>query len=135
MDSLTTVVQLFLSFPPFSDTYVAVRISECLADISALTTVHHFKLSLSKTELLFIPGKDCPRMDPSVTVEDVTVSPLPTVRNLGVILCDGLSCNPNITAVAPSCRFTLYNICRIRSLLTKNAKQLLVQALVILHLD
>ena len=27
---------------------------------------------------------------------------------------DGLSCTPNITAVARSCRFALYNICRIR---------------------
>ena len=70
-------------------------------------------------------------MDLSVTVQDVTVSPSSMVRNLGVILDDGLSCTPNITAVARSCRFVLYNICRIRSFLRRDAAQLLVQALVI----
>ncbi|KAK0150129.1 hypothetical protein N1851_009106 [Merluccius polli] len=53
--------QLFLSFPP-SATLVATCISECLADISTWTTVHHLKLNLDKTELLFVPGKDCPHM-------------------------------------------------------------------------
>ena len=61
--------------------------------------------------------------------------PSSTVRNLGVILDDQLSCTPNITAVARSCRFALYNIRRIRTFLTKDATQLLVQALVISRLD
>ena len=43
--------QLFLSLPPLS------CISKCLADISTCTAVHHLKLNLSKTELLFLPGK------------------------------------------------------------------------------
>ena len=68
-------------------------------------------------------------MDLSVTVQDVTVSPSSTVRNLGVILDNGLSCTPNITAVARSCKFALYNICRIWSLLTKDTTQILVQPL------
>ena len=80
--------------------------------ISAWTAAHHLKLNLSKPELLFIPEKDCLHMDLSVTVEDVTVLPSLTVRNLGVIVIDRLSCTLNITAVA---RFALYNICRIWS--------------------
>ena len=73
----------------------------------------HLKLNLSKTELLFIPGKDCPHMDLSVTVEDVMVSPSSTAKNVGVILNDGLSSTPNIISVVRSCRFALYRICRI----------------------
>ena len=46
---------------------------QCLADISAWTAAYHFRLNISKTELLFNPEKDCPHMDLSVTVEDVTV--------------------------------------------------------------
>ncbi|XP_030285351.1 uncharacterized protein LOC115588717 [Sparus aurata] len=99
---------------------------DCLADISSWTAAHHLKLNLSKTELLFIPGKDCPRMDLSFTVEDVTVSPLSMARNLGVLLDSRLSCAPNITTVAQSCRFALYNIRRILSFLTNDATQLLV---------
>ena len=74
-------------------------------------------------------------MDLSVTVEDVTISPSSMARNLGLILDDGLPCAPSITAVARSCRFALYNIHRIRSLLKKEATQTLVQALVISRLE
>ncbi|XP_030273799.1 uncharacterized protein LOC115582159 [Sparus aurata] len=41
----------------------------------------------------------------------------------------------NITTVAQSCRFALYNLFRIRSFLSKDATQLLLQAPVIFHLD
>lgn len=112
----------FISSGFYSNTY---------GDISAWTAAYHLKLNLSQTELLFIPGQDCPRRDPSVTVEDVTVLPSSVARNLGVIFDDGLSFTPNIR----SCRFALYNICRIRSFLTKDSAGLLVQALVICRLD
>ena len=55
-------------------------------------------------------------------------------RNLDIILDNGLSCAPNIT-VAWSCSFTLYNVCTNINIITKDAKQLLVQALVIYRLD
>uniref|UniRef100_A0A8C5D126 Reverse transcriptase domain-containing protein n=1 Tax=Gadus morhua TaxID=8049 RepID=A0A8C5D126_GADMO len=74
--------QLFLSFPSSDKALIATRISECLADVSTWTTAHHLRLNLNKTELLLIPGKDCPHMDLLVTVEKITVSPSPTARNL-----------------------------------------------------
>ena len=82
-----------------------------------------------------MPRKDCPHMDLLVTVENITVSPSPTARNLGVVLDIQLCCTANITAVARSCRFALYNIRRIRPFLTREAAQLLVQELVIFRLD
>ena len=86
-------IRHFLSLSPSSsNSQVETRISECLADVSAWTAAHHPKLNLSKTELLFIPGKDCPHMDLSSTVEDVMVSPSSVGRNLGIILDDG--CDP-----------------------------------------
>jgi len=98
-------------------------------------TANHLKLNLDKTELLFIPGKDCPQMDLLVTIKDFEVSPAPTARNLGVVLDDQLSCNPNINSVARSCRIALYNIRKIRPFLTREAAQMLVQSLVITRLD
>ena len=103
--------------------------SERPADISALTAVNHLKLNLSKTELLFILGKDGP------CISHCRGFHVLAVWNPGVIFNDGLSCTPNITAVARSCRFAIYSIHRIWSFLTKNAMQLLVQTLVISRLD
>ena len=75
-------------------------------------------------------GRDFPHMDLSFTVEDVTVSPLLMVRKLGIILGDGLSCTPSVTAVPCSWRFAFF-----WSFFTKDATQLLVQAQVISCLD
>ena len=83
-----------LFLPPSSGTRSATRILESLADVSAWTTAHNLKLNLHKYELLFIPGKDCICMYLSVTVVDFKVSPSSTVKNLGVILDNRLSCAP-----------------------------------------
>ncbi|KAM9416124.1 uncharacterized protein ACWYII_024652 [Salvelinus alpinus] len=53
---------------------VVNRISACLADISVWMTDHHLKLNLGKTELLFLPGKDCPFHDLAITVDNSIVS-------------------------------------------------------------
>ncbi|XP_064790569.1 uncharacterized protein LOC135512452 isoform X1 [Oncorhynchus masou masou] len=114
---------------------VANRISACLADISVWMTDHHLKLNLGKTELLFLPGKDCPFHDLAITVDNSIVSSSQSAENLGVILDNTLSFSTNIMAVARSCRFMLYNIRRVRPCLTQEAAQVLIQALVISRLD
>ena len=78
-----------------------------------------------------MPGKDCQYMDLLVTVENITVSPSPTARDLGVVLDNQLCCTANITAVTRSYRFAIYHIRRIWPFLTREAAQLLVQSLVI----
>ena len=61
--------------------------------------------------------------------------PSVTAKSLGVTLDSQLSYSANIAATTRSCRFLLYNIRRIRQFLTREAAQLLVQALVISRLD
>ncbi|KAM9411928.1 uncharacterized protein ACWYII_026411 isoform 2-T3 [Salvelinus alpinus] len=81
---------------------VANRISACLADISVWMTDHHLKLNLGKTELLFLPGKDCPFHDLAITVDNSIVSSSQSAKNLGVILDNTLSFSTNIKAVTRS---------------------------------
>ncbi|KAM9540266.1 uncharacterized protein ACWYII_038363 [Salvelinus alpinus] len=114
---------------------VVNRISACLADISVWMTDHHLKLNLGKTELLFLPEKDCPFHDLAITVDNSIVSSSQSAKNLGVILDNTLSFSTNIKAVTRSCRFMLYNIRRVRPCLTQEAAQVLIQALVISRLD
>ncbi|KAK0147645.1 hypothetical protein N1851_012893 [Merluccius polli] len=59
-------------------------------------TAHHLKLN--KTELLFMPRKDCPHMDLLVTVKDIAVCPSPTAGNL-VVLDNHLCCTANIPVI------------------------------------
>jgi hypothetical protein len=52
---------------------------------------HHLKLNLEKTELLILPGKSRPLKDLSITVDNSTVPPFQSVKNLGMILDNTLS--------------------------------------------
>ncbi|XP_053536653.1 uncharacterized protein LOC128632899 [Ictalurus punctatus] len=96
---------------------------------------NHLKLNLAKSELLVIPA--CPSINHNLTVQlgSLTLMPTGMARNLGVILDDGLTFTDHISATARSCRFILYNIKKIRPYITKQATQILVQALVISKLD
>ncbi|KAF4078356.1 hypothetical protein AMELA_G00198390 [Ameiurus melas] len=89
---------------------------------------HHLKLNLGKSELLDIPAR--PSINQNLTVQLSSLTIMPT-RNLGVIFDDGLTFTDHTSATARSCRLILYNIKKIRPYLTKQATQILVQALVI----
>lgn len=126
--------QLYLSFPP-GDSMVSTRISDCLADISAWMKEHHLQLNLSKTELLVLPAKQAIHHDISIKIDSLSVAPTKVARNLGVMIDDQLTFADHIASVARSCRFSLFNIRKIRPYLTQHATQLLVQTLVISRLD
>ncbi len=63
------------------------------------------------------------------------ITPSKTARNLGVVIDDKLNFTDHITKTARSCRFTSYNIKKIRPFLSEHATQLLVQALILSRLD
>ncbi|KAM9416932.1 uncharacterized protein ACWYII_023289 isoform 1-T2 [Salvelinus alpinus] len=63
------------------------------------------------------------------------VSPSQGAMKLGVTLDNILSFSANVKAVTHSCRFMLYNIRRVRPYITQEAAPVLIQALVISHLD
>ncbi|KAF4081263.1 hypothetical protein AMELA_G00159440 [Ameiurus melas] len=96
---------------------------------------HHLKLNLRKSELLVIPAYHSINQNLTVQLSSLTLMPTRTARNLGVILDDGLTFTGHISATARSCRFILYNIKKIQPYLTKQATQILVQALIISKLD
>ncbi|KAI2664949.1 putative RNA-directed DNA polymerase from transposon BS [Labeo rohita] len=126
--------QLYLSFQP-DDPTVAARISGCLADISEWMKEHHLQLNLAKTELLVFPATPTRQHDFTIHLGTLTITPSSSARNRGVIFDDQLTFKDHIAKTARSCRFALHNIRKIRSFLTEQATQLLVQALVISRLD
>ena len=95
---------------------------------------HHLQLNLPKTELLVFTGKPTIHHSICIQTEALSLAPSKVARNLGVMI-DQLTFKDHITSVACSCRFALLNIRKIIPYLTQHATQLLVQAMVISHLD
>ena len=96
---------------------------------------HHLKLALDKMELLLLPGKACMHKYLSIMVDNSTALPSQSAKNLGMNPDNTLSFFANIKAVICSCRLMLYNIRRVRHYLTQEAAQVLIQALILSHLD
>ncbi|KAI4886960.1 hypothetical protein NFI96_007819, partial [Prochilodus magdalenae] len=88
-------------------------------------TAHHLKLNPSKTDLSFIPDTTGPHHDLAISLGNSLITPTEDAISLGVILDGQLSFS------ARSSRFLLYNIQRIRPVVSQEATQLLVQSLVI----
>ncbi len=119
--------QLYLSFHP-DDLTIAACISACLADISSWMKDHHLQLNLAKTELLVVSANPSFHYNFTFQLGSSTITPSKTARNLGVVTDDKLNFSDHITKTARSCRFTLYNIKKIRPFLSE-------QALVLSRLD
>src|SRR4029434_1154668 len=96
---------------------------------------HHLQLNLAKTELMVFPAKQVIHHNIKINTDSLSLAPSKTARNLGVIIDDQLTFTAHIASVSWSCRFTLYNIRKIRPYLTQYATQLLVQTLVSSRLD
>ncbi len=126
--------QLYLSFHP-DDPMIAAHISACLADISCWMKDHHLQLNLAKTELLVVSANPLFHHNFTFQLSSSTIAPSKIARNLGVVIDDKLNFTDHITKTARSCRFTLYNIKKVRPFLSEHATQLLVQALVLSRLD
>ncbi|KAI4896979.1 hypothetical protein NFI96_002572 [Prochilodus magdalenae] len=93
----------------------------------------HYQL----TTLSSIPARLSCCLSPALQVLTVNslITPTEDARSLGVILDGQLSFSAHIAKLTRSCRFLLYSIRRIRSFLSQEATQLLVQSLVISRLD
>ncbi|XP_051806519.1 uncharacterized protein LOC127534691 [Acanthochromis polyacanthus] len=81
--------------------------------------------------------KACPSVQPQISVQlhSSLLMPTNSARNLGVMIDDQLTFKVHMASVSRSCRYALYNIRKIRSFLTQQATQLLVQALVMSRID
>ncbi len=78
------------------DPTVAVRISGCLADISAWMKEHHLQINLAKTELLVFSATPTLQHDFTIQINSSTTTPSSSVRNLGVIFDDQLTFKDHI---------------------------------------
>ncbi|KAI7806131.1 reverse transcriptase, partial [Triplophysa rosa] len=97
-----------------------------LNDISLWMKDHHLQLNLAKTEMLVNPAEPKTQHDLSIQLGSLTITPSRTARNLGVVIDDQLIFTDHVSSTTRSCRFILYNIRRIRPLLSEHATQVIV---------
>ncbi len=88
---------------------------------------HYIQLNLANTELLIIPDTFNCILLLNFTVQLglglSTTIPSSSVRSIGVIFDDNLTFKDHIAETAPSCRFALHNVRKIRPFSMEHAAQ------------
>ncbi len=105
--------QLYLSFHT-DDPTIAAPISACLTDISCWMKDHHLQLNLAKRELLVVSENSSLHHNLTFQIGSSTINPSKTARNLGDGIDDKQNFSDHIAKTTRYCRFTLYNIRKIR---------------------
>lgn len=130
---------LYLTFEVAQMNQAANRLTECAEAVRQWMGQKKLKMNASKTELLLVTtkniSKNIPGGTPVIQVGESHVKPSDAVRYIGVMLDRNLSMDEYINCVCKVARYHLYNIGRIRHLLTRTACEQVIHAFVTSRLD
>jgi hypothetical protein len=132
--------QLYQHFKAGSSTNVnraKEDIESCVSFARDWITVHELKINDSKTELIVLgTSKQLTKLeDFTIKVGQSEIHPKDSVRNLGLHLDSKMNMISHINKTTSKCYASLHKIGGIRSYLTTGATQVLVQSLVMSHID
>lgn len=134
-------VQLYYSFNPKSSRSFqdAILMTEkCVSEVNEWMIRNKLLMNEQKTESLLIISPRLRHYLPdhvNLLVGDAIVEPSESVRTLGVELDSSLTMSQQITSLCKSLNFHLYNISRVRRMLTKEACHHAIRSLVLSRLD
>ena len=115
------------------------KLVSCIHEIQTWCASMHLRLNPTKTELIWFHrnnhtahpiNNQCLQLDPNCMI-----TPVNTVRDLGVLLDSSLNMKAHITSVTRSCFFHLRRIRQVKKCLNERCLRVLVQALVISRID
>jgi hypothetical protein len=132
--------QLYVSFRPgcTADQAKAIQdLEKCITEVRKWMQVNKLKLNDSKTEFVILGSQSQLKKINinGVQVGAETVTPVTSVRNLGVIFDENLTMEKHVSKVCRTAYFHLHNIKGIRKYLTEEAACSIVHAFISSQLD
>ena len=132
--------QIYISFNPRipgAHQLALQKLETCIADLSNWMNVNKLKLNPAKTEFLISgTSQGLNKLPPvELKLENSTIKPTTSVRNLGIILDAHMSMTQHINSLISSLNFHLRNIRRISKYLDFDTKHTVVPSLILSRLD
>ena len=134
-------VQLYYSFNPKSSSSLQnaiLLIEKCVSEVNVWMIKNKLLMNEQKTESLLIISSRLRHYLPDhvhLLLGDAFVEPSESVRTLGVVLDSSLTMSQQVTSLCKSLNFHLYNISRVRRMLTDEACHHAIRSLVLSRLD
>ena len=134
--------QLYVEFPRDQQvpaTAATNRIALCTADVKTWMASHNLLLNEQKTEVVVIAAPNRSRVHRPVVVAidvcGVSVTPKPSIRDIGVVIDDTMSMAVHVRRVCQVAYCHIRSIAKIRKCLTTAACKTIVHALVMSRVD
>lgn len=130
--------QLFISFSPANFTNNIKTLQNTISQISSWMASNFLSLNPSKTEFLLIglPTQLAKINNPSLSMpSNITLKPVPSARNLGVIFDANLSLSDHISSISKSCFAHIRDLRRIRDTLHHSTACTIATSLIHSKLD
>ena len=130
--------QVYLSFSIDDKDVALEKLEDCLKEIRAWMFNNHLKLNDTKTEFLVIGNKNYRKQLDSVAhvkIGESCVDPVNSAKNIGAVLDNNLDLVKHVNNTCRTCYMYLHSISKIRSCLTQEATETLVNALITSRLD
>jgi len=114
-----------------------LQLSACLDDVSAWMVANRLQLNQNKTKVLWCSSARRQYQIPtnSVQVGSMSVQPVSTVKNLGVLLDTDVRMHTHVTAVIRACFASLQQIRSVQHCLPRSAVVSMIRALVLSKMD
>jgi len=130
-------IQVYLTFSANEREMAISRINSCIKDITCWSIKNKLLINSSKTEVIHFTSKFAPSppLPLVVTVDGVSIPAVSKARNLGVIMDKHLSMTDHITKTCQSAIVAIRKIGQIRQYLNRKCIEILVNSLIISHVD
>jgi hypothetical protein len=125
--------QLFISFTALKFSQTISHLETTIDLVSTWMSANLLSLNQSKTEFLLIglPQQTSKISEPTLIMPaNVTITPVQSARNLGVIFDSSLTMSDHISAVSKSCFLAIRDLRRIRSTLDYTTAQTIATSLI-----
>jgi HEPN domain-containing protein len=130
--------QLYLSFSAPDFAYNISHLENTICEVQNWMSSNFLSLNPSKTEFLIIglPQQLCKLANPTLHLPNgVTLTPVDSARNLGVILDNNLTLSKHISAISKSCFLHIRDLRRIRNSIDLATARTIATSLVHSKLD
>ena len=132
--------QVYLSFRPIpstNQTSSVTAIENCVAELRSWMISNMLMVNDSKTEFLIVGSKQqLERVNiPFIHMGEDQITPVTSVRNLGVIFDSNLKMDMQITKACQNAYYHLHNIRRIRKFLSQEATCTIIHAFITSQID
>ena len=113
------------------------KLTQCIKDINCWMVNNKLKLNPNKTEFFVAPSVHHKQklQDLSLHIDNVTISPSNSIRNLGIVFDPQLTMSQHVRKLCKSVNWQIRNLTRIRRFLDQDTYANMVRTLILSLLD